>query len=131
MSRRRSASTEEAVELNLSPMIDVIFLLLIFFVVIASRASSHSLDIQLPSAQAGKSSTVHSLKIELNREGQLWVDGEICSTSSLIAIIHSSSPEHILIYADQEVSSGKLIALISQSKAAGVEDVRVATQTAP
>ena len=132
MSRRRRSSDEKNVELDLAPMIDIVFLLVIFFVVLASQVSPKSLNIQLPSSQHSEEpSKDKALHIELDATGNTAIEGEICGSSSLMAILQSSGSQHVLIFADRQVPSGKLIELISTCKSAGVLDVRVVAEKSP
>jgi biopolymer transport protein ExbD len=132
MSRRRKKSDEGTVELNLSPMIDIVFLLLIFFVVLASQSTPQSLEIQLPSVQGvAEPTTSKPLNIEINSQGQLAIDGEPCSWPSITSILNASPREQVLVFCDRAVPSGTLIRLISSCKTAGAKEVRVVTEDAP
>lgn len=118
------------VVLNLSPLIDVIFILLIFVVLVARFVDQERLDVSLPSADAGRPAEVDALLVTVNAEGQVALEGEIVEEEALFDHLrrHNQRYRRAVLVADKTIALQRAVDVISTVKLAGFEAVAVATR---
>jgi len=130
--RRRSASNrEEAVEPNLTPMLDVVFIMLIFFIVTATFIKQAGYDPLRPEADTARKKPTVSVLVAISPGGDVWIDKEKVDVAALrthIERIHAENPKgSLVIQADKEAKYEKLEAVINAARAAGVLEVAIST----
>jgi len=115
--------------LNLSPLIDVIFILLIFVVMVARFIDDERLDVTPPSAAAGRPAEVDALLIEVDAEGQVVVEGELVSEDELPAVLEEARSrfQRAVLMADREAKLQVAVDVLSTAKLSGFEGVALAT----
>jgi biopolymer transport protein ExbD len=126
-------NSEEDFSLQLTPLIDVVFLLLIFFMVsTVFKDFSRQLDIELPEMSAGKSpADIKTVTIEVNGEGSIFLDGEPVAIENLSGrlseIIGKRAPREgarsVVIRADKTISYGAAVRIMDICRNAGIEDI--------
>ena len=116
--------------LNLSPLIDVIFILLIFVVLVARFVDQERIDVTLPSAEAGRPAELAALQISMTAEGDVWVDGQQVPRESMYDSFtkHRRGFTRAVLIADQEANLQDAVEVISSAKLAGFEAVSLATR---
>jgi biopolymer transport protein ExbD len=127
-----SQTTDEPVDVNLSPLIDMMFLLLIFFIVTASFVDEVGVDIQRPKASAVRTLEKKSIQIGITKQGRIIYGGEeidLSALRSMIAHMIRGEDRPVVVIADSMSYSGLLIDVIDECKAAGAQEVSVATET--
>lgn len=130
MRSRFSNQQRDAVSLDLTPMIDMVFILLIFFLVTASFSKMNAIDIQRPDGATNDLSGSVSLVVAVDAENGIWLEGEpvdISQVRSQVKSLSSSDHTSVVINADKTVNTGRLIAVLDQIRLAGVDNVAVAT----
>ena len=130
MRSRFSNQQRDAVSLDLTPMIDMVFILLIFFLVTASFSKMNAIDIQRPDGATNDLSGSVSLVVAVDAENGIWLEGEpidITQVRSQVKSLSSSDHTAVVINADKSVNTGRLIAVLDQIRLAGVDNVAVAT----
>ncbi|MFY8274699.1 ExbD/TolR family protein [Pseudoalteromonas sp. SSDWG2] len=70
-------------DMDMTSMLDVVFILLIFFVVTTTFSRSYSLNIERPSAQVSSVSEARNLQIRIDEQNRVWVQGRVIATSQL------------------------------------------------
>ncbi len=127
--QRRSS---EPVSLNLTPLIDVVFLLLIFFMVSTTFDQSSELDLQLPEAVNGQSSEQPALlKVEVPESGPVFLNGEAVDNLaiSLGAFLQKQkAPERVLVIADEQARHGQVTQVLDALAGAGLTQVSFQTR---
>ncbi|WP_086480492.1 ExbD/TolR family protein [Oceanospirillum sanctuarii] len=130
--QRRSS---EPVSLNLTPLIDVVFLLLIFFMVSTTFDQSSELDLQLPEAVNGQSSDqATSLKVEVPESGPIYLNGEAVEdlAQSLERFLEAETvPERVVVIADERARHGQVTQVLDALAGAGLSQVSFQTRYAP
>ena len=130
---RRRRNQQDDVTLDLTPLIDVVFILLIFFVVTATFATQSGLLISRPAVATTEPQKTVSGVITLDRNSNIWVDGkqvDIAFVRDRAQRWVSAAPRgHVLIEADENAQTGFLIQLVDAVKAAGAQSVAVANQS--
>lgn len=130
MRSRFGNQQRDAVSLDLTPMIDMVFILLIFFLVTASFSKMNAIDIQRPDGATNDLSGSVSLVVAVDAQNGIWLEGEpvdISQVRSQVKSLSSSDHTSVVINADKTVNTGRLIAVLDQIRLAGVDNVAVAT----
>ena len=131
--RYRSAG-EETDKIDIHPLIDVVFILLIFFMVSTTFVKDMNLDIDRPKASSASQAESNTIRLYIDGNGNTFLDGQPVRTwviqSRLRDMLQISSSKNVLVVTDDKVPSGKLVEVVDQAQLAGAEDVGVATQAA-
>jgi biopolymer transport protein ExbD len=124
--------SEEDYSINLPSMTDIIFLLLIFFMVATVlKDSTRRLDVQLPEARGGQTAEARRLTIEMTADGNLSLNGELVTQEQLEQQLQPTSTAEqrsVIIKADKRLSYGKVIEIMGLCQEAGVTDIAVAVK---
>lgn len=120
------------VGVNLTPLIDMVFILLIFFLVTASFTKEAGIDVDRPSAQTAVRQERGNLIIAISRNGEIWIDNQqvdIRSVRAHVQRLHAQNPEGtVIITADQQSRSGLMVDVMDQVRLAGVSNIAIAAQ---
>lgn len=122
-------------EPNIAPLIDIVFILLIFFVVTTTFVRDLGLEVDRPQAQTGAETPSRVVRVALSSRGELTVDARPTSPWRLEAevedrLIHYRD-KTVLLVADQGVEAGKLVEVMDACRRAGAVDVAVAVEAEP
>lgn len=122
-----------AAALNMTPLIDMVFILLIFFAVNASFVKEAGVEIERPSAKTATVQQKANIMIAVTDTGEVWVDRDRVDPRSVrghVERLHAENPEGaVVILADDESQTGLVIEVLDQVRLAGVENVAVAATT--
>lgn len=117
---------------NMSSMTDIVFLLLIFFIVLSTFVTVHGLDIDLPKVASNKNAVHSEIVVELDKSYKYMVNGEASNFEGVLLILKEKSlgVEHpsLVFLADAEVSWEKGMEVIAEAKSMGYEKIVVRTQ---
>jgi biopolymer transport protein ExbD len=135
MRRRRSIdATAESNEVNLTPMLDVVFIMLIFFIVTTSFVKESGVEIERPESNAASPRPDAQVLVAISPEGAVWVDGgpvDIHRVGQQVADMLSDDGS-VVIQADRDSTTGLLIEVMDRLREAGVDQVAVAaSRSAP
>ena len=126
--RRRPAG---GVEINVISLIDILFVLLVFFMVTTSFTADSTVDIERPgSAQARPAETGEVLLVALTASGAVVLPGGAHGDApgALAAALQRSGAKRVLLVADRQVSTGRMLEVMDACTAAGAERVELAAQ---
>ena len=131
MRRHRRSSVEEA-EVDLTPMLDVVFIMLIFFIVTASFIKESGIDINRPNAATAVKKERGNILVAITPTGQIWIDRrqvDVRSVRANIERLHAENPQGaVVIQADRDSKNGLLVAVMDAAKLAGVESISIAAE---
>ena len=131
MRRRRRAKTEEE-EVNLTPMLDVVFIMLIFFIVTASFVKESGMDVDRPSAATAVRKERGNILVAITPTDQIWIDRrqvDIRAVRANIERLHAENPQGaVVIQADRLSKNGLLVEVMDAAKLAGVEKISIAAE---
>jgi len=133
MRRRRSSGQDEA-EVDLTPMLDVVFIMLIFFIVTASFVKEVGLELNKPdSGEAPKTVTENeNILIQITNDGLIFVDRrnvDIRAVRANIERLHAERPNGQVVVAPGGASeNGLLVEVMDQARLAGVEEISMAAE---
>jgi biopolymer transport protein ExbD len=122
---------EEEQEINITPMLDVVFIMLIFFIVTASFVKEAGLDVNKPQSQTSQpQDEQRNILIRIDAQGGIWVDGRKVDPRAVRANIERASAENpdgkVVIQADRDAVTRDLVHVMDQARLAGVYDVAIA-----
>ena len=130
---RKRRREEEDSEINITPMMDIVFIMLIFFIVTTSFVKEISIDVNRPTKspiKEQKKSEVISVRI--SGEGQIFVQDRLITLDAVRANIESNlalKPQAtVVVVSDREADAGFLVKVIDQSRLAGARNVSLAAQ---
>ena len=123
------------VDINVTPLVDIMLVLLIIFMVTAPYIVSPAIKVDLPKAASGTETTKSTLALTLNKEGVLFLNGERSSDEGVVRFIGSELPKNpqlqAIIAADKVVPHGDVIHVIDLVKRSGVHKFAISTDREP
>jgi biopolymer transport protein ExbD len=123
---------DEESEVNLTPMLDVVFIMLIFFIVTASFVKESGIDVTRPDAATSERKEKGNILVAISAEGQIWIDRRQVDPRALRANIermHAENPHGaVIIQADQESKNKLLVMVMDSARLAGIESVALAAE---
>ncbi len=135
----KRASPAPMSEINMTPLIDVMLVLLVIFILTAPLMASH-LQLELPRAKGSPPAAAagQPLQLALDSQGQLFWEGQLLAASALPAQLTTwakaqadRSQSQVLLRADQKVPYGQVAQLIAQIQAAGLNRIGFVTDSSP
>ena len=129
--RRVLGSEEEDNEINLTPMLDVVFIMLIFFIVTASFIKEAGIQVERPAAPTAEKQEDAAILIAISANDEIWIDRKEMdprAVRGMIERLHAENPKgSIVIQADKESTNEMLVIVMEAAKQAGVANVAIAT----
>lgn len=123
---------EEENEINITPMLDVVFIMLIFFIVTASFVKETGIDVNRPDAQTAVPKEKANILIAIGPNGDIWIDRrriDIRAVRANIERLKAENPQgSVVIQADKKAVTETLIAVMDAARQAGVYNVSIAAQ---
>lgn len=131
---RRRRRTEAVIDI--SALVDIIFQLIIFFVITTTFVTNPGIDVDLPRAQAKEiQHKSDELVVAMTAEGQIILHGKAIDLESLGELFENTAKETpttlVIMQADKEVAHGKVVAVMDLAKEKGLSRLAIATQTGP
>lgn len=127
--RYREAEEED---INVTPMLDVVFIMLIFFIVTASFTKETGIDVNRPSASTAEVKEQGNILVAITSDGEIWIDKRRVDPRALQANIerlHAENPKgSVVIQADTDSKNGLLVAVMDAARAAGIDNISLAAQ---
>ncbi len=127
--RRRRASSV----LNLTPLIDIVFLLLVFFMLTSHFIEDQAIDVDLPKAKNGNEAIEREyVEVVVNSNGELLVDGKEVQLEhleeTLRGALHAPETRFVRLRGDHEARLGLAVSVIDAARAAGAESLDILTR---
>ncbi len=117
---------------NLTPMLDVVFIMLIFFIVTASFVKESGIDVNRPNAATAERKEKGNILVAISEDNQLWIDRRQVDPRALRANIermHAENPNGaVIIQADEESKNKLLVQVMDAARMAGVKNVSIAAE---
>ena len=131
MRKRLLVTEEEENEINLTPMLDVVFIMLIFFIVTASFIKEAGIQVERPDAPTADKQEDAAILIAISGNDEIWIDRRETdprAVRGMIERLHAENPKgSIVIQADEESTNEMLVIVMEAAKQAGVANVAIAT----
>ena len=130
MSARRHIPSEDEAELDMTPMLDIVFIMLIFFIVTTSFVKESGVTVNSPQAETASAQESANIFIAIAASGEVWVDRRPVdprSVRAIVARLHADNPEgSVIIQADEASSTRMLVEVMDQVRLAGVQGIAIA-----
>ncbi len=132
MRRQALSKTDEtSSEIDLTPMLDVVFIMLIFFIVTASFIKEAGIEVNRPEASTAQQQENLNILVAISGTNEIWIDRRRVdprSVRSVIERLHAENPKGaVVVQADKASNTETVITVIDAARAAGVYDVSLAT----
>ncbi len=118
-------------DINISPLIDMVFILLIFFMVSTTFVKDMKLDLNRPAASTATTASTKAIRLYIDNAGDIYLDGEPVRVwviqSRIRDLLAASTGKSVLVITDDGVPAGRLVEVVDQARLAGATDVGVAT----
>lgn len=130
MQQRHALRQKGSSEINITPMIDVVFILLIFFLVTTSFVKETGVDVNRPSAQSAERQERGNILIAITDNGEIWIENRLVDIRAVRANVErmlAENPEAAaIVTADKESRTGLLVEVVDQARLAGIGNVSIA-----
>jgi biopolymer transport protein ExbD len=129
MFRRRRKQQEDA-GIDLTPMLDIVFIMLIFFIVTTSFIKETGIEVNRPNAATAVRDERGNILIAITSNDEIWIDKrriELRAVRANVERLKAENPEgSVIIQADKESKNGLLVETMDQVRLAGVQNVSIA-----
>lgn len=132
--RRRGYRTqsEDASEINMTPMLDIVFIMLIFFIVTTSFVKESGIDVNRPTAKTAEIKEHGHIIISIKPNGEIWVDKHLIDIRAVranVARLHAENPlGSVIIAADRNSKTYMVVEVMDQVRQAGIVNASLATE---
>jgi len=130
MKQRHALRQKGSSEINMTPMIDIVFILLIFFLVTTSFVKETGVDVNRPSAQSAERQERGNILIAITVNGEIWIENHLIDIRAVRANVErilAENPEAAaIVTADKESTTGLLVEVVDQARLAGISNVSIA-----
>ena len=128
---RSAVAEQDENEINLTPMLDVVFIMLIFFIVTASFVKEAGLDVNRPDQQTEEvTEESDNILVQIRENDEIWIDRRLVDPRALRANIerlHAEKPEgSVVIMANRQSTNKMLVSVMDASRQAGVFNISIA-----
>ncbi|HEX4938193.1 MAG TPA: biopolymer transporter ExbD [Candidatus Kapabacteria bacterium] len=124
------ATEDEDLGIDLTPMLDIVFIMLIFFVVTASSGRDTGIDIQRPKARTAVTKDATHLRVMISEYDEIWVDKRRVDARALkpqLERMHFDSPQSaLIIYADKKSTNNRLVQVMDAAREVGINNISIA-----
>lgn len=130
MARRHAAKDEP--EINITPMLDIVFIMLIFFIVTTTFIRETGVEVDKPTAITTEARPQGNVLIALRHNDEIWMNNrniELSEVRTQVERARAENPEgSVILIADKASRTGLLVDVMDQVQAAGVERISVSTE---
>jgi len=127
-----TSQADDEQEINITPMLDVVFIMLIFFIVTASFIKESGIEVDRPSAVTAVVKEKGNILVAVTETGEIWINRRQVDPRALRANIerlHAENPQgSVVIQADENSTTGMLIQVMDAARQAGVYNVSIAAE---
>ncbi|MDH3637785.1 MAG: biopolymer transporter ExbD [Gammaproteobacteria bacterium] len=118
--------------IDITPMLDVVFIMLIFFIVTATFVKEAGIDVNRPEAETAVKQEKANILVAIGANNEIWIDRrqvDIRAVRPNIERLHAENPKGaVIIQADKESKNDILIKVMDAARSAGVFNVAIATE---
>ncbi|WP_022962906.1 ExbD/TolR family protein [Halopseudomonas pelagia] len=128
--RRHHAGNDEEAGIDMTPMLDIVFIMLIFFIVTSSFIKESGITVDSPSAASASEQPKGNILVAVSANGEIWIDRQQVDVRAVRAAVERMRVDQpdssVVVQADRESRSGLVIQVMDQIRLAGVQDVALA-----
>ncbi len=131
--RTNRSSIDQSSEIDMTPMLDIVFIMLIFFIVTTSFVKESGIDVNRPTAQTAERKEQGHIIVSIKPNGDIWIDKrqvDIRAVRANVARLHAENPlGSVIIAADKDTKVNVLVQVMDQIRLAGISNASIATET--
>ncbi len=131
MRRFSQKQHKEETEINLTPMLDVVFIMLIFFIVTTSFVKETGVNVNRPSAKTAQQKGKANILIAIKNNNEIWIDKRMVDIRSVRANIErlkaTNTQNSVVIQSDSDSKTGILVQVMDQIRLAGIFNISIST----
>ena len=124
--RRSVLGSEESMDINISPLIDIVFILLIFFIVTTVFVEETGVEVEKPEAASALQLDKNSLLIAVTSKGQVVYGGKEIGVNGVRAIVRRLTNKEeipVIVQVDEGANAGLVVRVIDESKLGGAKNI--------
>jgi biopolymer transport protein ExbD len=133
MARRsnfQSATDDE--DVNMTPLLDIVFIMLIFFIVTSTFVKEPGIDVNRPEATMAKDRKLASIIVAISEDDEIWINKKLVELDEVRGVVQQMRTENpkgtAVVQADAKSKTRLLVEVVTQIRATGITDVAVSTQ---
>ena len=130
--RRNRVRQEEDADIDITPMLDIVFIMLIFFIVTATFVKESGIDVTRPDAETAVKQNRVAILIAIRDNNEIWINRrqvDLASVRANVEKLHAENPQGgAVIQADREAETGVLVEIMDQVRLAGVGAISIAAE---
>ncbi len=130
MRRRHHCEEEEEIGIDLTPLMDIVFIMLIFFIVTTSFVKESGVEVNRPTASTAQRKERGNILIAITADGRIWIDKRQVDPRAVrahVARFRAENPKaSVVIQADRDSRNGLLVQVMDQVRLAGVHSISIA-----
>ncbi len=128
---RSRFNEEDEAQIDISPLIDMVFILLIFFMVSTTFVKDMQVELNRPGASSATAASSKSIRVYIDKFNKVYVDGQLTRVwvlqSKVRELMKANNNKSVLVVTDKGVAAERLIEVVDMCRLAGAKDVGVAT----
>lgn len=129
---KKRGDDEEAGEIDLTPMLDVVFILLIFFIVTSVFVTEAGIEVNKPQASTAEPRTQDLILIAISPDGEIWIDGEQIDPRFVRSRFERRLAEtpnaSVIIQGDENASNEHVLTILEAARDAEIANVSISTE---
>ncbi|MBY4678248.1 ExbD/TolR family protein [Marinobacterium arenosum] len=126
---------EEDADINMTPMLDIVFIMLIFFIVSTSFVREAGIDVTRPNAQTSESKAKSAVMIAISADNEIWLDRQMVDIRMVRPALERLKSEQadlsVVVQADEQATTGQLVKVLDQLRLANVQYAVATTPGVP
>ena len=130
--RRERVKLEEDADIDITPMLDIVFIMLIFFIVTATFVKESGIDVTRPDAETAVKQNRVAILIAIGDKNEIWINRrkiDLASVRANVEKLHAENPQGgAVIQADRQAETGVLVEIMDQVRLAGVGAISIAAE---
>jgi len=133
MKKRDIFENNDESQIDMTPMLDIVFIMLIFFIVTTSFVKESGIEVSKPIAESSKKKDKgNNVLVAITHNEEIWIDKKQIDLRALRANIQRLSANEdevsVIIQADKQAKTGILVSVMDQIKMAGIHNISIATK---
>lgn len=130
MRKSSSLAKEDEASIDMTPMLDVVFIMLIFFIVTSSFIKEAGITVSKPEAETAVRKDLASMLIAINRQNEIWIDRRKIDRDAVkpvISQLYAENPKgSVVVQADRNSNAETVMFVMDAAREAGVNDIAIA-----
>ena len=130
--RRKRVRQDEDADIDITPMLDIVFIMLIFFIVTATFVKESGIDVTRPDAETAVKQNRVAILIAIRDNNEIWINRrkiDLASVRANVEKLHAENPQgEAVIQADRQAETGVLVEIMDQVRLAGVGAISIAAE---